>query len=443
MPRQDHAMEPLLRRLVRLVPEPRATAEERLELIDVELSGPMPDLGDVGAATIRVLVLAHGQPLGFVEVSGAPSEITPVELRTTIETELAEEIAEHLRLDGLASFDSLDGRSTPRCRLDMVADGPLVTVVIPTRNRTRQLARCLDSLRDLRYPNFEVIVVDNAPSDDTTMDLVSSIGRADPRIRYVREPRPGASRARNVGMREGRGEVVAFTDDDVRVDPLWLDGLVAGFRDASVEMVGGLTVPSSLDTPAQHAFELYGGMGRGHRRRVYDLRQNRGDTLLYPYTPGIFGASNNAAFRRESFLRRGGLDMALGPATPAYSAEDLDAFLAVILDGKTIVYEPRAIVRHEHRREFADLYWQVFTYSAGSSALLTKWALTRWSVATELARRLPGLLPAALLHRHRSGAEAGVGAYPGQLRWLERVGYLYGPIAYARSLLWARRQRRS
>ena len=85
----------------------------------------------------------------------------------------------------------------------------------------------------------------------------------------------------------------------------------------------------------------------------------------------------------------------------------------------------------------------MFTYSAGSSALLTKWALTRRSVAGELARRLPGLLPAALLHRHRSGAEAGVGAYPSQLRWLERIGYLYGPIAYVRSLLWARRQRRS
>ena len=69
-------------------------------------------------------------------------------------------------------------------------------------------------------------------------------------------------------MQQGRGEIVAFTDDDVWVDPLWLDAIISGFDDPSVETVGGLTVPSSLDTPAQHAFELYGGMARGYRRRV-------------------------------------------------------------------------------------------------------------------------------------------------------------------------------
>src|SRR4029078_7808567 len=97
-------------------------------------------------------------------------------------------------------------------------------------------------------------------------------------------------------------------------------------------------------------------------------------------------------FRREAFLSRGGFDLALGPATPAYSAEDLDAFLTVILDGKTIVYEPRAIVRHEHRRDFSDLYWQVFTYSAGSSALLTKWARTRRSVAADFGGHMPRMM---------------------------------------------------
>ncbi len=435
-------MEPVLRRLVRLVPEPRDAQERRLLLVELELSCPAPDLADVQADTIRILALAHGHPLGFVDIPGGPG-FSPDELREAIQVRLGEDIAEHLDRDGLASFDELDDARTPPCQVDMIVDGPSVTVVVPTRDRTKQLTRCLDSLRRLRYSNFEVVVVDNAPRDDTTRDLVESIAGQDPRIRYVREARPGASLARNIGMELGRGEIVAFTDDDVVVDPLWLTGLVAGFADTSVEVVGGLTVPSALDTPAQHAFELYGGMGRGYRRRVYDLRQNRGDTLLYPYTPGIFGASNNAAFRRESFLRRGGFDLALGPATPAYSAEDLDAFLAVILDGKTIVYEPRAMVRHEHRREYGDLYWQVFTYSAGSSALLTKWALTRRSVGAELARRLPAVLPAALLHRHRGGADAGVGAYPSQLRWLERMGYLYGPIAYLRSVLWARRRGRS
>jgi hypothetical protein len=103
------------------------------------------------------------------------------------------------------------------------------------------------------------------------------------------------------------------------------------------------------------------------------------------------------------------------------------------MGGHRILYEPGAVVRHEHRRSFPELYWQVFTYSAGFTALLLKWALTDRRVALDLARRVPRLLPAAFLAAHRSGTEAGCGDYPAQLRWLERVGYLYGPVAYTRS----------
>jgi len=207
--------------------------------------------------------------------------------------------------------------------------------------------------------------------------------------------------------------------------------------------VAGLTMPTALETPAQVAFELYGGMTCGYRRRVYDMGAHRGDTLLYPYTAGVFGASNNVAFRRQPFLDRGGFDTVLGPATPTFGAEDLDSFLSVILGGNRIVYEPRAVVRHEHRRAFPELYWQGFTYSAGFTALLLKWALTDRQVALDLIRRVPRVLPAALLAAHRSGAEAGCGDYPSQLRWLERFGYLYGPVAYTRSRIQFRRAARN
>jgi len=208
---------------------------------------------------------------------------------------------------------------------------------------------------------------------------------------------------------------------------------VAGFSDPRVACVAGLTLPSELETPAQQAFELYGGMSLGYRARLYDLGEHRGDTLLYPHTAGVFGASNNVAFRREPFLARGGFDLSLGPATPAFGAEDLDVFLALILDGFRIHYEPRAVVRHEHRRDFDGLYWQVFTYLAGFTALLTKWMLKDRRVARDLARRVPQLVPAALLGRHRGGAADAHGDYLPQLRWLERAGYLYGPVAYVRS----------
>ena len=442
--RPDHAQQPLLRRLIRRVPEPAPQPHQTVRLVDVELSEGVQSLAGLDADLARILVSFHGQPLGFVELPCSEGIIAQPALQAAIDAELGELLAEHLELDGFTSLDDAPSSTqVPACLvlLEPPSPAPLVTVVIATRDRSIQLARALESLQQLDYPSFEVLVVDNAPSDEATKNLLADRFGSDPRIRYVGESLPGASHARNIGTAAGRGDIVAFTDDDVVVDRLWLKAIVAGFGDdPSVEVVGGLTVPGHLDTPAQRAFELYGGMGRGHRRRVYDLDRNRGDTLLYPYTPGIFGASNNAAFRRVPFLERGGFDLALGPATPVYSAEDLDAFLTVILAGCKIVYEPRALVRHEHRREFADLYWQVFTYSTGSSALLVKWCIKDLAVARELMRRLPKLLPAALLRPQRSGAEAGVGAYPAQLRWLERAGYLYGPVAYARSRRWARRQ---
>jgi O-antigen biosynthesis protein len=403
-----------LRRLVERTPVPRIGDVPSVRLVEVDLAEPLPGIPDGTAEWARVLVMLHEQPVGTVLVDLRHGAVGPVALREVVDRELGEVILEPL--------------------LEAPADAPLVSVVVPTRNRPGQLAACVDSLLRLDYPAVEVVVVDNAPADDATERMVKERFGNEPRVEYLREERPGASLARNKGMRAAHGDIVAFTDDDAVVCRRWLAALVSGFAgDARVMCVAGLTLPTELDTPAQVAFELYGGMTCGFQRRVYDIFEHRADTLLYPYTAGVFGASNNVAFRRLPFLDRGGFDTALGPATPAFGAEDLDAFLSVILHGFRIVYEPRAVVWHEHRRDFPDLYWQVFTYSAGFTALLLKWALRDRRVALDLARRVPRLLPAALLAAHRGGSEAGCGDYPSQLRWLERLGYLYGPVAYVRS----------
>ena len=418
-----------LRRLVASVPEPSAEDFVPTLLVDIDLSEPVPALVGDGFGAAHVLVKLHGQPVGAVDVSLANGPIAPAALVARAEEELAEALEAHRRRDGPA------GDGMPRCLRDLVPPdpAPLVSVVLATHDRADQLATCLTSLLGCSYPDFEVVVVDNAPSDESTREMVEARFAHDPRVRYVREDRAGASLARNIGAQAARGEHVAFTDDDTVVDPLWLNAIVAGFGDdPRVACVTGLTLPGGLESAAQQAFERYGGMALGYEARVYDLDEHRGDTVLYPYTAGIFGASNNAAFRRSPFLDRGGFDVALGPATHAFGAEDLDVFLALILDGHRIVYEPRAMLRHEHRRDYADLYWQVFTYSAGFTALLTKWAVTNRAAARELARRVPRLLPAALLASQRGGAETH-GDYPSQLRWLERAGYLYGPVAYLRS----------
>src|SRR5690606_35387433 len=126
------------------------------------------------------------------------------------------------------------------------------TVVMATRDRPNELARCLTSPLELYHDRFDVVVVDNAPSDDRDRDLVaqSGAGRAD--VRYVREPRPGLARAHNAARPFVTGEVVAVTDDDVVVDRAWLRRLTEAFdAGPSVGAVTGMIFPAELETEAQ------------------------------------------------------------------------------------------------------------------------------------------------------------------------------------------------
>jgi hypothetical protein len=122
----------------------------------------------------------------------------------------------------------------------------------------------------------------------------------------------------------------------------------------------------------------------------------------------------------------------------AFGAEDLDIFLQTILGGKYIRYVPDAIAWHEHRRSYQDLRWQLFTYGAGFTAFLTKSSLGDFRIALDLLRLAPRVISSRLLAGKQ---EEGAGhRLPKELRRLELLGFLYGPIAYARSVLRLRRR---
>ena len=150
-------------------------------------------------------------------------------------------------------------------------------------------------------------------------------------MRYVREPRPGLDWARNRAIREARGEIVAYTDDDVSVDPGWVRALAAAFAEEPHAMcVTGLVLPDEIDTPAQLLFEKYGGFGRGFER--CGLQSGAaGDSAarLYGGT-GRFGTGANMAFRRAFFDREGMFDPALDVGTPSNGGGDLEMFFRVL-----------------------------------------------------------------------------------------------------------------
>jgi cellulose synthase/poly-beta-1,6-N-acetylglucosamine synthase-like glycosyltransferase len=298
---------------------------------------------------------------------------------------------------------------------------------------------------ELDYPEYEVIVVDNAPATAATRELISS-ARFRAHVRYVRENQPGLAAAHNRGLSVAAGSFIAFTDDDVTVDRLWLLELARGLELAEcVACVTGLILPAELRTRAQLLAEQRWGFSKGFCERVFDATTG-GDDVLYPYTAGTFGSGSNMAFDAAALRALGGFDPATGAGTIARGGDDLAAFFSVICSGHRLVYNPAAFVRHAHHAEYPALLRQAFGYGAGLTAFLTKAVIDRPSRLLELARLVrPGL---ARLLDPRPGTrelEAGRGRRAGlaELSWAERRGMAYGPLAYLRSRRRVRRGGRS
>jgi glycosyltransferase involved in cell wall biosynthesis len=360
------------------------------------------------------LVLArHGrQPRALVSLRLTPRQ-------TTLSGREIERAAQGQLIDIASAAD--DQRSPP------------ISVVVCTRDRARALERCLAALARLEYPAFEVIVVDNASRDDATARVVA----ASP-FRYVREPQPGLDWARNRGAADARYELIAYTDDDAVVDPGWLRGIAAAFADPQVMAVTGLVLPLELETPAQHLFERYGGMGKGLEPRLLQRDTLGAAGCIAAHAAGV-GA--NMAFRRRVFATVGGFDTALDVGTPASGGGDLDMFHRVLAGGLTLRYEPSALIWHQHRRALADLRQQLYANGRSYGVYLLKtWrtgSVERRTVLHFGLRWLLGWVVArvvrALLRRER---------FPLGLCWAELRGALDAPAAYRATYQHDRRVRR-
>jgi len=305
---------------------------------------------------------------------------------------------------------------------DIPGPMPSITVVVCTRDRPALLQRCLESAQCIRYPDWELIVVDNAPGDDSAAVIAARFG-----ARYIREARPGLDWARNRGIAEARHDIIAFTDDDVVIDQHWLTGLAHGFADASVMAVTGLVAPLELETRAQMLFErVYGGMGKGMQSRRYHRGSLRPAELIQVQAVGV-GA--NMAYRREAFTRVGTFDTALDVGTPAAGAGDLDMFHRVLAAGLTLQYEPRALVWHQHRREIRELRQLFYNDGRSFAVYLHKIWRTRTVPRLTLLRYAMGSWGSWLTGRVLKGL-LGRHELPLPLLWAELRGAVSGFRAY-------------
>lgn len=378
------------------------------------------------ARDAMALVRLHGHCLALIHLDGVPERLERRELTQHVWAATADRIREHAERFGCCpsprSADELVAGLGEAARCQPAGPTARVSIVIPTAGRPDHLRRCLQSVRLLSWPDWEVVVVEHRPSRGQTEQVVSSFAAADDRFRYVHEPRPGFSPvARNRGIAESQGEIIAFTDDDAVVDERWLDWLVSPFADLGVGVVTGLVLPLALQTPAQKRLERYAGFSKGLEPRVYDLGEHRArDRFMYPFWGGMFGSGGNMAFRRERLLSAGGFDTAL-----RYGS-DTEAFSAEILRGARLVYEPRAVCWHEHRTDDESLRRQVFHYGAALTAALTKALLTDHRFIPAAVRSVP---IAVAQRRQAAGAGEQWSAPPDLLR-AQRRGMIRGPWRY-------------
>jgi GT2 family glycosyltransferase len=433
-------------------PDTNHSCEARIRLVDVELSAAIPPISAFHEGrrypALRSLVRLHGRPLGVVDMALGAEGIPAEDHVAALWRSLGQEIRSHLGDDGLqppASLpaNGLDDTGLPLCierREALKTRAPFASVVVATRDRPTVLPSCLASLRELDYPAFEIIVVDNAPATGATRTVVMDRFGADERVRYLSEDRPGLASAHNRGLAESKGSIVAFVDDDVVVDRLWLLEITRCFELAEdIGCVTGMIYPAELETPAQVWAEHYWGLGKGFAERRFDLAEHRDGTSLYPYAAGAFGSGANMAFRKDALRRIGGFDPAIGAGTAALGGDDLAAFFGVVTAGYAIVYSPAALVRHRSARDYESLRRQAYGYGVGLTAYLTKVVLDDPRRLHAMSMRVPRAAR-HLLRRQSGQGPAPMPDYPSELKWLERKGMLRGPAAYLSSRRRARRE---
>ena len=214
---------------------------------------------------------------------------------------------------------------------------PFFSIVIPTYRRPDALQECVRALCRLEYPreSFDVIIVDdggNIPLEPLLLPFSNHL-----RIRVMWQPNAGPAAARNFGAKQASGAFLAFTDDDCRPDPQWLQMLSSALASSTDVLVGGRTINALTSNPYAEASQLIIDV-------VYAHYNSRNENVE-------FFASNNMAVSAQAFDAIGGFN-------PSFrTSEDRDLCDRLRFHGYTLRYAPDAVIFHAHTLTFRS-YWQ-------------------------------------------------------------------------------------
>lgn len=233
-----------------------------------------------------------------------------------------------------------------------------VSAIICTRNRAGSLTRALRAMLELDLSDgpFELIIVDNGSSDDTKFVIEEFAGKSNFQIRYVFEPKPGLSYARNCGLRNASGDLILFTDDDCYVEKEWVGVARKLFADNLEKMIGGRVEQ----------------FNKSHLRLAIKtaISPEKLDSpnMIYGFLHGA-----NMAFGRCVLARIGYFDVRFGAGTKLRAAEDTDFTYRALIAGIPVTYEPTLVVQHDHGRSGKHEQHKLeYGYTLGIGGMLAK-----------------------------------------------------------------------
>lgn len=254
-----------------------------------------------------------------------------------------------------------------------------ITVILCTYNRWERLARALESVLKSNPPasaRWTVLVVDNNSKDRTRSVVEEFSQKAPGRVRYLFEPRQGKSYALNSGIAAAEGSVLAFMDDDVEVDPNWLNLLTAPFSQPKWAGAGGRVLPGAgfvptewMDTSSRDGLAPLA---------IFDLGPDAGELKEAPF-------GTNMAFRKSMFDKFGVFRTDLGPQNGSeIRSEDSEFGARLLAAGEPLWYEPAAIVYHyippaRAQRKYFQVWW--FDKARGDVRQLGVPQDTRWKIS--------------------------------------------------------------
>lgn len=270
---------------------------------------------------------------------------------------------------------------------------PKVSVIIPTRNRSALLSKCLISLvnQSVNRNVYEVVVVDNGSTDNTK--AIAEEFSDELNLQYCYEAEPGLHIGRHAGLRQSKSEVLSYIDDDVEVHPIWVESIIGAFTDVDVVMVGGNNIPMFVQSPPAWLKKMWDTPKRGKNQMISALSVlKKVEVHKHYFSPySVWGC--NFSIRKSTLMEAGGFHPDGMPKELIRFRGDGETHVSRYVEesGKKCLFHPGASVYHKVTPERMTVaYFRQRGFNQGVSDSFT--ALRAKHSQGNLPKANPGML---------------------------------------------------